>query len=263
MLYGLAVDPTNTTGWLCKIRNFIVYSSRAMVFWLFVLASIDRWLTSSVEAHRRQMSTIKNARRGTIIVAIISWIVYAELLYCFDANLVGTPFKCYAKTHACQILADMTFVCYTTIVPIVIMFIFGLLTIANIRQSQRRITQMTQIAIVPSAVNQTTTHNHEAEQRSKKNEHSLLLMVFVQVIVLAVLTLPQAIQRLYVVFTDSNDSQVKAALDTFVYNVVLLLTYLASAMPFYIFTLAGGTLFRKAFWNMLKSCTRLTIRQSS
>jgi hypothetical protein len=255
MLSGWAVDPTYTIGWLCKLRTFIVFSSRAMVFWLFVLATVDRWLSSSVDAHRRQMSTMKNARRGTILVVITSWIVYAELFYCYDANLVNAPFICYAKTQACQILADMTFVCFTTIVPVIFMFIFGLLTIVNIRQSRHRIAQMTGVSMIqPTTINQTSTNSNEADQRSKKTEHHLLMMVFVQVIVLAVLTLPQAIQRLYAAFIGPYDSQVKATVDMFVYNFVLLLTYMASAMPFYIFTLTGGTLFQKAFRDLFKSC---------
>ena len=32
VLSGWAVDPTCTIDWLCKIRDFLVYSTRAMVF---------------------------------------------------------------------------------------------------------------------------------------------------------------------------------------------------------------------------------------
>ncbi|CAF4425905.1 unnamed protein product [Rotaria sp. Silwood2] len=257
VLSGWAVDPTYTIGWFCKVRTFIVFSSRAMVFWFFVLATIDRWLSSSVQIHHRQLSTLKNARRATAVVILITMIVYGELLYCYDANLIDAPFKCYAKTHACQLLADMTFVCFTTSVPILIMFIFGLLTISNIRQSQRRILQMTSIAINPTI----SATNHEFQQRSKKNEQHLLLMVFVQVFVLAILTLPQAIQRLYAAFIGSYNSQLQATIDMFVYNFVLLLTYLASATPFYIYTLTGGTLFRKASLEFMQSIYRAIRRR--
>ncbi|CAF3641440.1 unnamed protein product [Rotaria sp. Silwood1] len=99
----------------------------------------------------------------------------------------------------------------------------------------------------------TSTMNHQSQQGSKKNEHHLLLMVFVQVFVLTVLTRPQAIQRLYAAFIGSYNSQLQATVDMFVYNFVLLLTYLASAMPFYIFTLTGGTLFRRASLELWQS----------
>ncbi len=57
-------------------------------------------------------------------------------------------------------------------------------------------------------------------------------MVSVQVVVLAVLTLPQAIQRFYSVSIGPYNSRLQSTIDMFVYNFVLLLTYLASAMPF-------------------------------
>ncbi|UJR12074.1 hypothetical protein I4U23_016252 [Adineta vaga] len=251
VLSGWTVDPTYTIGWFCKLRTFIVFSSRAMVFWLIVLATIDRWLTSSVQIHRRQLSTIRNARRETLFVIIVSMIIYSQLFYCYDANLVNAPFKCYAKTHACQLVADMTFACFTTIVPIVVMLIFGLMTIVNIRQSQRRILNM-----ATTTTNPMVTASNETQNRSKKVERHLLRMVFVQVIVLAVLTVPQAVQRLYSVFVATFNSQLEATIDMFVYNIVLLLTYLGSAMPFYIYTLAGGSLFRKALYDLIKGAFR-------
>jgi hypothetical protein len=241
MLSGWTTDPTYTIGWLCKLRTYLVFSSRPVVFWLFVLATIDRWLSSSIQTRHRQFSTMQNAQRGTLLVIITSMIVYGQLFYCYDANLVNAPFKCYAKTSTCQILTDVTFAIFTTIMPLLCMFTFGLLTISNIRNSQRRIFDQAALAII-----QLPTSTKEYQRRLKKTERHLLFMVFAQIIVLAVLTLPQAIQRLYAAFIGSNQSQLQAAVNIFVYNIVLLLTYLASAMPFYIYTLTGGSLFRKA-----------------
>jgi len=254
VLSGFAADPTYTIGWLCKLRTYIVFSTRAMVFWSFVLATVDRWLSSSVEVSRRQLSSLKNAKKGTILNIIFSMIVYAELLYCYDANLINSPFKCYAKNYRCQLTADMTFVCYTTIVPIIVMLIFGLLTIINVRQSQHRLLKMTAVSTIQTTATTTATAAAGgAQQRSKSIERNLLLMVFVQVLVLGSLTLPQAIQRLYAVFAGTGNNPLEATIDTFVYNFVLLLTYLASSMQFYIYTLTGGTLFRKAILDMITS----------
>lgn len=66
-----------------------------------------------------------------------------QLLYCYDANLINSPFKCYTKNCPCEILTDITFVCFTTIVPIFFILIFGLLTILNTHESQRRVLIMT------------------------------------------------------------------------------------------------------------------------
>jgi len=126
-----------------------------------------------------------------------------------------------------------------------------LLTIINIRKSRSRLLKMTATSTNQTTVATTTAGG--AQQRSKSVERRLLLMIFVQVIVLGALTLPQAIQRLYAVFAGTGNNPLEATIDSFVYNFVLLLTYLASAMQFYIYTLTGGTLFRKAILDMVKS----------
>ncbi|CAF1379101.1 unnamed protein product [Adineta ricciae] len=247
VLSGFVVDPTYTIGWFCKFRTFVVFSTRAMVFWLIVMATIDRWLSSSIQTSFRQKSSMKNAYRATIFVIFLSMIVYGQLLYCYDANLINAPFKCYAKNYSRQLLADLTFVCFTTIVPILVMLVFGLLTILNIRQSQRRVLQM-------SITNSQTSVINELQIQTRKNDRSLLRMILVQVFLLGSLTLPQAIQRLYAVLIDSSSqSKLQSTIDMFIYNIVLLLTYLASAMQFYIFTLTGGTLFRQALFDLIKS----------
>ena len=248
-LSGWAVDPTYTIGWLCKMRTFLVYSTRAMVFWLFVAATVDRWLSSSVQIHRRNFSTLKNARRETMFIVMISLLIHAQILYCHDGNLTSGPFKCYAINHTCQLVSDVIFAGFTTIPPICCMLIFSLMTLSNIRQSQRRILQRG----TATSSQQITTNTSTSQQRSKKVENQLVLMVLVQTVVLSVLTLPQAIHRLYVVGTESFHSAVQEAIDTAIYNIILLFTYLASALPFYIYTLTGGSLFRQALIESAKS----------
>ncbi|UJR14928.1 hypothetical protein I4U23_001910 [Adineta vaga] len=254
MLSGWAADPTYTIGWLCKLRTFLVFASRPIVFWLFVLATIDRWLSSSIYNHYRKLSTIRNARYGTLVIIMMSIVVYAQVFYCYEANLFNTPFQCYTKSSLCQIITDMTFALFTTIIPLLLMFTFSLMTISNIHQSQRRLFHTTNLS---SILNQ----QQQQQRRSKKTERHLLWMVFTQIIVLGTLTLPQAIQRLYAAFVESFESQLQTTIDMFIYNILLLLTYLASAMPFYIYTLTGGSLFRKPLLHLLQSI--LSIRAIS
>ncbi|CAF1386783.1 unnamed protein product [Rotaria magnacalcarata] len=55
-----ATDLTFTIGWTCKLRSFILYGSRTMVLWLIILASIDRWLSSSATVNFRNIITMWN-----------------------------------------------------------------------------------------------------------------------------------------------------------------------------------------------------------
>ncbi len=99
--------------------------------------------------------------------------------------------------------------------------------------------------------------------RLKKTDHHLLLMLFFEVILLTLFSLPQAIQNLY---ANATRFQVKSPLDNainnFVFNLFLLVTYVTNGMPFYIYTLSGGTVFRKALFDSIRDFIRkMTCRQ--
>ncbi|CAF1051409.1 unnamed protein product [Adineta ricciae] len=243
MLAGWASDPTYTIGWICKLRTFLVFATRLIVFWLFVLSTIDRWLSSSVYNHQRRLNTMKNVRYATLTVILMSVIMYAQLFYCYEANLVRAPFPCYTKSSLCQIVTDLTFALFTIIIPLLLMSMFSLMTIFNFHQSQQRIFRT-------------------GEQRSKRTERYLLRMLCTQIIALGLLTLPQAIIRLYAAFVDMHHSELQTTIDMFVYNILLLLTYLASAMPFYIYTLTGGSLFRRPLSNLKQRIVQFFLRQT-
>ncbi|CAF4407931.1 unnamed protein product, partial [Rotaria magnacalcarata] len=95
MIGGWVTNPTDYIGVLCKLRAFLVFSTRTMAMWLMVLATTDRWLLSSINAHRRQHSSLKNAQLWTATIVILSVALYAQQLYCYDANLMDTPLRCY------------------------------------------------------------------------------------------------------------------------------------------------------------------------
>jgi hypothetical protein len=42
MLTGWTVDVSNTIDWLCKLRGFVLYTSRTIALWLIMLATVGR-----------------------------------------------------------------------------------------------------------------------------------------------------------------------------------------------------------------------------
>lgn len=68
MMSGYNMDLTLTVDWICKIRNVVFYVSRTILLWMIVLATIDRWLSSSISATLRKISRLKNARRGMLLL---------------------------------------------------------------------------------------------------------------------------------------------------------------------------------------------------
>ena len=243
LLAGWSADLTDTVNWLCKFRIFVLFNSRTIASWLVMLATVDRWLSSAINANRRRKSTLNNARYGLLIVIILSSLAYAQIFYCYEANLTNAPLKCYGRTTWCRLLIDSEFTALSILLPSSLMFIFGILTILNLQQAALRRVQPVTMTIA----HLTGTGTQNGITRSKKRDHYLLLMLCVQVILLTLFSLPQAMQNLYANATRFEvRSPTYIAVNNFIFNLFLLLTYVTNGMPFYIYTLTGGTVFRKA-----------------
>lgn len=247
MLAGYAVDLTNTVDSLCKLRAFVLFASRTVASWLLTFASVDRWCSSSMNTRYRQLSSLKNSYRCTGVVTLLSIGLYAQIFHCYQANLLTTPLKCYGKTSACRISTDLSYALVTIIFPIIGMVVFGLKTIANVKSSFRRV--FADSVTKTEALTVVTT----PQQRWKRTDYHLLWMLLMQIALYSFFTLPQAIQKIYSTFTeDQPKPALQAAVENMVFNLLLLLTYFSSGMPFYINTLCGGQIFRKTLLDLVK-----------
>jgi hypothetical protein len=249
---GWAIDLSETIGWLCKLRIFVLFIARTMVVGLLVFAAIDRWFLSSFNVHRRHLSTLKNAVRSIVIVTLFSFLLNCPLLYCYEANLIGTPAKCYGKSDACRLYTDLSYTCGTIVAPSLLMILFGLLTIKNIRRVERRV----HMRIVPEGTVKSArpSINVNAQRQNKRTDRILFKILLVQVLFLILCTAPYTIYRLYATLTPaaSSKSVLQNTFERLLFNLCTDLTYLASAMPFYIYTLCGGRIFRNELLNMVK-----------
>jgi hypothetical protein len=82
-------------------------------------------------------------------------------------------------------------------------------------------------------------------------------MLFVQVILLALFTLPLAIQKFYATLTTNiTKSALRSTIEDFIYQIALICTYFAAGMPFYVNTLTGGSVFRKAMFTLKEMIIR-------
>ncbi|CAF0939016.1 unnamed protein product [Rotaria sordida] len=346
ILAGWHVDPTATINWICKTRVFIVFSTRTMSIWLITLATIDRWLISSINIHRRQMSNLKNVKREIFITIILSILSYIHMFPCYGANNIDAPLKCYENTAGCLLMTDLTYVLFSIIIPLILMIIFGLLTISHVHPTidrwlissinihRRQMSNLknvkreifiiiilsilsyihmfpcygannidaplkcyentagcllmtdltyalfsiiiplilmiifglltishvhrihTRVAYIDNTV-RTIDHSKHVNQNSKKTDHHLLRMLLLQIFSLIVLCIPQAVQKLYMTFKPfGSGSKLEDAIKTFLYNIDILLAFMASAMPFYIYVLAGGSVIRKASINLIRLIQR-------
>jgi Na+/pantothenate symporter len=83
-------------------------------------------------------------------------------------------------------------------------------------------------------------------------------MLFVQVILFGVFTLPQNIQK-FISYAQSNEIQsaLNTAIGNFIFNFFLLFAYLANGISFYIYTLFGGSVFRDELLKLAQGVCRI------
>jgi hypothetical protein len=232
-----------------------MFVSRTIAFWLIALATIDRWCSSCNEYQRRQISSLRNAQRGTIIITISSSLLYCSIIYCYDANLANAPLQCYGKTVICRLITDISYASITILCPLLLMFAFGLMTISNIRRTYSvTLTNKEVINKKTGNTRRTLAMTFAQQERRKRIDRYLRRVLFRQIILLTLFTLPQVIEKLYTTLTmNTRKSSLHTTIESFIYNIVLLLTFVASGMPFYIYTLSGGSIFRTTFFNLLQS----------
>ncbi|CAF2838949.1 unnamed protein product [Rotaria sp. Silwood2] len=254
ILAGWNMDLTDTNSLICKIRAFTVFVSRTIAFWLIAFATIDRWFSSCSQYQRRQRSSLKNAQRGTIIIIILSILLYCQMIYCYEANISSTPLACYGKNAVCRFLTDLTYATITILCPLSIMFIFGLVTISNIRRTCSAKSLKRKLIVINNNNKNRLKSKNIQQQRKKRIDRYLRHVLFIQIIFLSILTIPQAIEKFYTTLTvNTTKSLLHITINKFIYNFALLLTYLASGLPFYIYTLSGGSIFRTTLRNLIRS----------
>ncbi|CAF3281115.1 unnamed protein product [Rotaria socialis] len=172
ILSGWMILLTDRIEWLCKLRVFTLLTSRTIASWLIVLATLDRWLLSCKEVHYRRKSKLKNAKRGMLLIFVMSSLLYSPIFHCYQANLNNAPLKCYSKTINCRIFADQVYTFITILIPLTLMMIFGFLTLSNIRKMHRR----AQMLLLPRSSQTTISTEHQHRLRSI-DRHLLIMLL--------------------------------------------------------------------------------------
>ena len=198
------------------------------------------------------MSTLKNAQRAMAVITLVFALAFSEIFYCYDGNRPNPLLRCSVITNTCQLINDMAIVFLTVLIPSMVMLFFGLLTIANIRRSQTA-------RVEPSTlVSNSLTLNAKTQiQQTRKSDRQLLKMLFIQVILLTLFPLPQVVHNIY---SNITRGQIRSAtqntISSFSLNLFFLLTYVTNGIPFYIYTLTGGSVFRRALFDGIQGSFR-------
>jgi len=210
----------------CKIRYFLTYFSRALSTWFIVLACCDRWL-SSTQA-RNRYNTVIFARQLMAVTCIVCFLAFFHVLFLFGVQTSSTSVTCYARSGIYRLLSDLQYLTFYALGPPILMLIFGLLTLKNLRNSRR--------LVLPNNQNLTS-----AKQRSiQRRDNQLLMMLLLQVMIIILFTLPFAIQKLVDTFIQkSNQTPVQKAQYDLIAGILRLISYGSHAFGFFFYTLSA------------------------
>ncbi|CAF0898296.1 unnamed protein product [Adineta steineri] len=246
LAFGYNIDISSYNNGVCKIINFVNYSSRAITCWLIVLACVDRFCHSSTNATIRRMSSLKKARWGVGIVILSIMILYSHMLVYYGLSYTLNQFGNTVATCNSQIGTYRTFIAFWfmalySLCPSFFMLLFGLLTLKNIRQHRQ---------VVPTVAG--------TNQLVRRTDNQLLRMLIAQVLMVFISTLPYSIYLLYTGFTSNiQKDTLRITQENFAGRVTGSFINFAHTTSFYLYTLTG-TVFRKEFHRIILRCRHPT-----
>jgi hypothetical protein len=227
---GWQIDPSNTYNILCKLRIFFVYISLCLIQWFIVLASIDRFLSSSQTVRYRNLSSVSNARKATVFMIIFITLAHFHVLVWWSTGDVGTTSICNIFDPIYDISFSLFYIFFTCLIPPTLMIIFGLKTILNVRKLRSQ--------VAPQSDN---TRN----ERLRSKDRQMIKMLLFQVVLTIICTTPFTAINVYSTINDNIEitplDPSATAIYNFSANVCRLLNYFNPVTAFYIYTLTGRT----------------------
>jgi hypothetical protein len=152
----------------CKLRAYLVSALPLVATYLILLSSIDRCMSSSVQARLRSFSQVKMARRATAVAIAIGFISCIHILIGYDLR----P-RCAALPGAFAMYDSMFVIFWLGIIPHVLMLIFGFLTFMNIRRIKKRLA----IKPITTPLQPNGSTRAQQQQRCERKTDAQLIVV--------------------------------------------------------------------------------------
>ncbi|CAF1152904.1 unnamed protein product [Adineta steineri] len=234
--YGYNVNIINVELWFCKMRFYLFYVFIANSRYNIIIASIDRYFSSSRNALRRQWSSSKIALRVIICNAIFWCLMYIQVIVVYEIN----NNICQPQSGVYGIFFSIYITIDSGILPTFLMLIFGLLTAKNVRQSGKR--------IVPTIQNST-----DQSVRISKKDIQLQKMLVNQIILFIFLNIPNPCYLVYHSFTiNTIKSPARLTIEAFINNMTYVPLYLDYALTFFNCAISSK-IFRRQFLNFIQT----------
>ncbi|CAF1170767.1 unnamed protein product [Adineta steineri] len=229
---GYQDDLANYTGISCKIITYIATVSSFISPYLIVFASVDRYCASSANAQIRRLSSVRISKWIICTVISVFALFFIHILVLFDLQ-PAFGFICALQINIIynQIYITAQVFLYALFAP-GFMMIFGLMTIRN----------TTRARVVPIATS-----------RFNRTEHQLARMLFLQVSVYILLTLPSSIIYLISILSNTISSGITFSFSATVCQLLFDFSYGSS---FFLYLLSSHT-YRKELMLLVRKTLRI------
>ncbi|CAF0746664.1 unnamed protein product [Rotaria sordida] len=234
LISRLASDRLGSTLFLtnvayCKIRSYLVVALPALVTYMILLTTIDRFMSTTNQVRYRSFSQLKVAHRIVPIVIIISMILTSHMLVFYNFFPA-----CTAQPGIYSVVYSVYLFIWTGILPNGFILLFSWLTIRNVIKTKQR-------------VGPTTTKISKQQRHAQRTDSQLIVMMLSQAILSCCLDLIRiALYGYFVLSTDLPKSSYQRSIDGLLLQISIFLLYGNCSKSFYVYTLTSG-FFRKIF----------------
>ena len=253
------IDPSATNPIWCKIRYLLIYPALSLALWFIVLACLDRYFSSSHQVHLRQLSTLSVARKLIILITIVMFLLNIHVIVFAQTTIISGIATCTILPDEYLVFFNIFVPIISCLLPLVLMSIFGILTIVNVRTIHRR----------RNIQDNSTTRGH-----LHSNDRQLIVMLLCQVTIATIIVAPWALINMFsaigITVLKYQFSSTGSTIYDFCFNVSRMMYYMNPVLGFYIYTLSGPR-FRTELKNLFSQTnrrniihpTRLQLRQTN
>jgi len=212
----------------CKMHFYFIFVAPVQAKVMLLLASFDRYCSSSQSRQLHSRSTIQSARLSIIIGSIVSAIYMSPMLLIYKWD--ETSKKCLQQSGTLIHIYTLSQVVLYYILAPILMIIFGLLTIHNIRQQSIRAIRSTGYI------------------RGRRTEGQLARMLILQVSVHLIFVLPFGVTYTM----NSFDPSTRTPHILAVRYILVIWQQCDYFVSFFLYVLSGNV-YRQEFIRLLKS----------
>lgn len=204
---------------LCKGYLFTLLGSFTCSALFTALVSMERWLNSCVNPNYRMLSSMKNANRAIVVITILVTALYAQIFYCYSANLRNGPNPCSMPSSGCAYFNNFLNLISFFIVPCLIMMMFGSLTLLNIHRNLHRV------------ANDQSQCANKMGRRMKRSQSTMTVLMFAQICLVIFSNLPSGIQKIYGTITVNDArSPERRAIEALSFQLFSLLQFVGAGV---------------------------------